>query len=382
MTESHFTGSGLALGGRLTVDLGAMARNWKALEKVSAGALTAAVVKADAYGTGIVAASRTFFDAGARFFFTATADEGIVVRRALPEAHIFVLNGLYPGAARLYVEERLMPILSSIPMIEEWLLFCIDRNEALPAALHFDTGMNRLGLRLNEASIVKRQLDDLGFQPQMIMSHFACADQPQHEKNRAQLALFQSVMQQFPGIPASMSNSAGLMTGRENHFQMVRPGIALYGGRAVNGRRNPMFPAVTLEAPILQIKDVRTGESVGYGATQTMSRDSRLAVIGIGYADGLFRSLSSSNARGGGKVALHGKVVPIVGRISMDLSVVDITDLGPDLPVPGEMVEIFGRTVSVDDQADAAGTIGYELLTALRGGRYTRRYVGGPPEGV
>ena len=361
-------------GGRLTVDVGAIIRNWQALDKVSAGALTGAAVKADGYGVGIVAASKALFAAGARFFFVATPDEGLAVRAALPEAYIFVLNGLHPGAAALYIGERLMPVLNSLPMLEEWMVACLGRNEALPAALHFDTGMNRLGFRLNETSVVKRMCDEVGYAPQMIMSHLACADQPQHEKNRTQLALFSSVISQFPGIPASLANSAATMTSRDMHFQMVRPGIALYGGRAVNGRRNPMMPAVRLEVPILQVREGKTGESVGYGATYTLARDSRIAVIGIGYADGFLRSLSGSNQHQGGKAYVRGRVVPVIGRVSMDMCELDITDLGNDIPLPGEMVEVLGEHVSVDDQADAGHTIGYEILTSLKG-RYSRTYV-------
>lgn len=361
-------------GGRLTVDLGALRRNWQALDKVSRGALTGAVLKADAYGTGLVPAARAFYEAGARFFFVATPDEGVAARAGLPEdTHIFVLNGLPPGAAPLFVGERLMPCLASVPMLEEWLRACIQSNQSLPAALHFDTGINRLGFRLNEASIVKRMIDSVGFAPQMIMSHLACADIPGHEKNRTQLALFTSVLAQFPGIPASLANSAGLMTNRDNHFQMVRPGIALYGGRAVAGRRNPMAPVVTLEAPILMVKEVKTGETVGYGALQTMHRDSRLAIVGIGYADGFLRALSSSNNHRGTQVAIRGQLCPVVGRVSMDMIGVDVTDL-QQLPAPGEMAEVLGKTVSVDDHADIAGTIGYEILTSLKG-RYSRFYV-------
>jgi alanine racemase len=363
------------LGPRLTVDLSALARNWCALEQVSAGALCAAVVKADAYGTGIVAASEALYAAGARFFFTATVDEGVAVRRALPEAHIFILDGLYPGATEIYASERLMPCLSSLGMLEEWLAFCVRRNEALPAALHFDTGMNRLGFRLSEVDIVTSRLKDLNFSPQVVMSHLACADTPSHEKNRVQLALFQRLMAQFPNIPGSLANSAGLMSGRDYHFQMVRPGVALYGGRAVNGRRNPMASVVTLEAPILTVKEARTGESVGYGASFTLSRDSRIATLALGYADGFFRALSSSNTRPGGKVALRSQVLPVLGRVSMDLVTVDVTDLAGSLPMAGEMAEILGPTLSVDDQADAAGTIGYEMLTSLRLGRFQRRYI-------
>ena len=365
-------------GPRLTVDLAALARNWRALEKVSAGALCGAVVKADAYGTGIVAASEALHTAGARFFFTATVDEGIQVRETLPDAHIFILDGLYPGASDAYAANRLMPCLSSLPMLEEWLAYCLRRGEALPAALHFDTGMNRLGFRLGEVEIVTSRIKELGFAPQMVMSHFACADTPSHEKNRTQGALFNSLLQYFPGIPASLCNSAGMMTARDYHYQLVRPGIALYGGRAVNGRRNPMSRVVGLEAPILQIRAARTGESVGYGASYTLARDSRLATIGIGYADGFFRSLSASNTHPGGRVAIRGRILPVVGRVSMDMVSVDITELGNQLPMPGEMAEILGPSISVDDQADACGTIGYELLTGLRLGRFQRRYVDGP----
>lgn len=362
------------LGARLSIDLGALKRNWQALDKVSRGALTAAVVKADAYGLGLTQVARAFYQAGARFYFVATPDEGIAVRAALPDdTHVFVLNGLYPGAAPLYVGERLMPCLSSIPMLEEWLAACLARNESLPAALHFDTGINRLGFRLNEAPVVKRMIDQIGYAPQMIMSHLACADQPQHEKNRTQLALFSSVLAQFPNVPASLANSAALMSGREYHFQMVRPGIALYGGRAVQGRRNPMAPVVRLEAPILQVKDVRTGESVGYGGLQTMARDSRIAVVGIGYADGFFRHQSGANSRAGGRVVVRNQFAPVVGRVSMDMIQIDVTDL-PQAPAPGEMVEVLGPNISVDDQADVGNTIGYEILTSLKG-RYVRSYI-------
>jgi len=364
-------------GGRMTIDLGALKRNWQALDRVSKGALTGAVVKADAYGTGLPEASRALYQAGARFFFVATPDEGILLRASVPEdTHIFVLDGLFPGAAPLYVGERLMPCIASIPMLEEWIKACIASGKALEAALHFDTGINRLGLRLSEVGIVKRIIDAVGYKPQMIMSHLACADIPGHEKNRTQLALFTSVLSQFPGIPASLANSAGLMTNRDNHFQMVRPGIALYGGRAVAGRTNPMSPVVTLEAPILQIKDVKTGEAVGYGAMQTMSRDSRLAIIAIGYADGFFRSLSGSNAHRGTRVMIRGQAAPVVGRVSMDMIGVDITDF-PQIPNPGDMAEIVGKDVTIDDHAEVAGTIGYEILTSMKG-RYSRHYVDSP----
>jgi len=377
MAASSTTG----LAGRLTIDLGAIVKNWRALDAISARALTGAVVKGDAYGTGLIPASMALFGAGARFFFVATPDEAITLRRELPEAHIFVLNGLYPGAARIYEKERIMPVLASLEMLDEWLAHCVSANEAFPAALQFDTGMNRLGVRLQETDLVRDRLDEFGYMPQMIMSHLACADQPSHEKNRTQLALFQSILAQFPGIPASLANSAGTMISRENHFQMVRPGIALYGGRAVNGRKNPMAPVVKLEVPVLQVHDGKTGETVGYGANYTLDRDSRIAILALGYADGFLRSLSSSNTRQGGRAVFNNRIAPLIGRISMDTVAIDVTDLGDAGPKPGDMMEILGKTITVDGQADPGGTIGYEILTSLKG-RYKRAYISPPAPGA
>jgi alanine racemase len=362
------------LAGRLTVDLGALKLNWLALDRVGGSAIAGAVVKANGYGLGLEQVGTALFDAGARFFFVATPDEGLTLRKLLPQAHAFVLDGLFPGAAALYARERLMPVLSSVAMLQEWLAHCVASSNAWPAALHFDTGMNRLGFRLNEAATVKHLIEEPGWKPEVVMSHFACADEPMHEKNRAQLILFHAVMQNFPGVPASMANSAAILTAREHHFQLLRPGIAMYGGRAVGGRQSPMQRVVALEVPVLQVKEARAGETVGYGATQTLQRDSRLAIIAFGYADGFFRALSSTNNRIGGRAAFRGRIVPVAGRVSMDLVALDVTDLGADLPRPGEMVEILGATLSVDDQADAAGTIGYEILTSLKG-RYERVFV-------
>ena len=364
--------------GRLTIDLGAIVRNWRALGKVSPTALTGAVVKANAYGTGLTRTATALAQAGAKFFFVATPDEGLELRTALPDVHIFVLNGLYQGAADFYLAHKLMPALSSPEMLEEWMDICLAHNEAFPAALHFDTGMNRLGFRLSDTAHVRDRLSEFGYLPQMVMSHLACADQPTHEKSRTQLALFQTVLAQFPGIPASFANSAGLMSNREYHFQMVRPGIALYGGRAIGGRPNPMAHAVKLEVPVLQVRPARTGETVGYSALQSIDKESRLATIAIGYADGFFRSLSSTSTKPGGRVAFNGRIMPVVGRVSMDLVTVDITELGENAPKAGDYVEVLGPTISIDDQADIAGTIGYEVLTTLRVGRYKRDYIQPP----
>ena len=240
-----------------------------------------------------------------------------------------------------------MPCLASLPMLEEWLDACLGRNEAFPAALHFDTGMNRLGFRLNETSIVSRMFDQLGYAPQMIMSHLACADQPQHEKNRTQLALFQSVMAQFPGIPASLANSAGMMTAPRVPFPDGPPGHRALWRPAVNGRQNPMSPVVTLEAPILQIKDAKTGEFVGYGATQTLVARQPPCDPRPRLCRRLFPLAHVYQPGPAAKSPGTASLLPIIGRVSMDLVAIDITDLGNDIPVPGEMVEILGpRSVS------------------------------------
>lgn len=368
--------SSLLSSGHLTIDLNAIARNWAALDKISPGTLTAAVVKSNAYGLGLEEVAKALFKEGAQFFFVANPEEGLRLRAALPAAHIFVLGGLWPRTAEIYAQARLMPVLNSMAMLEEWLAFCVEHGEAYPSSLHFDTGMNRLGFRLSDVSWVRQQLERTGYQPQMIMSHLACADQPTHEKNRTQLAFFQSIMAHFPDIPASLANSAGLMGSKQNHFQLVRPGIALYGGRAISGRTNPLSHVVNLDVPILQVRDGKTGETVGYGGDFTLQRDSRIAIAAIGYGDGFLRANGSATNHMGARVAIKGQLVPVLGRISMDLTAIDVTDLGPNGPVPGEMVEILGPNVSVDDIADAAGTIGYEILTDLQG-RYRRSYVGG-----
>ncbi|WP_116653668.1 alanine racemase [Pelagibacterium sediminicola] len=364
------------LGGGISVDLDAITRNWKAIDTISGQALTAAVVKADAYGLGLRAVSRTLYQAGARFFFVATPDEGVALRAALPRAHIFILDGLVPRTARDYAAHNLMPVLASMGQLTEWLDFCLNRGEAAPAALHFDTGFNRVGFRMKEAELVQRELSQTRFEPQMIMSHLACADQPSHEMTRKQNGLFQGILNLFPDIPASLANSAAIMTSKDYHYQMVRPGIAVYGGRAINSRSNPMAPVIAMDVPILQIKEARIGETVGYGALHRLRRDTRLAIVGIGYADGFFRSLSGIGGQMGGKVAINGALAPILGRISMDMTAIDITDV-PGFVQPGDLVEVLGPNVTVDDVADAARTIGYEILTTLNG-RFPRRYVNVP----
>ena len=359
-------------GGRLTIDLGALAANWRDLAGRAEGAIAAAVVKGDGYGIGLEPAARALSQAGCTTFFVALPDEGLRVRRTLPEATVYVLAGLLEGGAPTYADAALRPVLSSLPEIAEWAAFRRAGGDG-NAALHVDTGMNRLGLTIGEAHTLagdRPLVDTLGLT--LVMSHLACADTPAHALNRAQLSAFREVRALFPGVPASLSNSAGIFLGPDYHFDLVRPGIALYGGAAVADVQNPMRPVVTLEARILQVRDARPDETVGYGATETLGRQSRLAILGVGYADGYPRHASSSDASPGARVFLHGFTAPLVGRVSMDLIAVDVTE------VPGarrgEWVELFGPNVPVDEVAERAGTIGYELLTRL-GRRYHRRYI-------
>lgn len=367
------------LGGGITVDLEAITRNWKALDTISGKALTGAVLKADAYGMGARAVGQALYKAGARFFFVATPDEGVVLRKAVPNAFIFVLDGLIPRTAKDYAAHGLMPVLASMSQLTEWLDFCLNQGKAEPAALHFDTGFNRVGFRLKEADLVKRELDQSGFEPQMLMSHFACADAPSHEMTRKQNGLFQGLINTFPNIPASIANSAAVMSSKDYHYHMVRPGIAMYGGRAINGRPNPMAPVVSMDVPILQIKEARIGETVGYGAAYRLRRDTRIAIMALGYADGYFRALSGIGGQVGGRVAVNGTIVPVLGRVSMDMTAIDITDV-EGLVQPGDLIEVLGPNITVDDVADAARTIGYEVLTTLNG-RFPRGYAN-VPEGV
>jgi alanine racemase len=294
----------------------------------------------------------------------------------VPEAVVYVLNGFPPGAAGLVADAGLRPVLGSLEEVEDWAALAKARGRTHPAALHVDTGMNRLGLARDVAAAVAERADlrpNLGLS--LLMSHLACADTPDHPLNARQVAAFAAARALFPGVPASLANSAATLALPHTHYDLVRPGIAAYGARAVTGGVNPMRPVATLEGRIIKIRDADAGESVGYGAAETLGRRSRLAVVGIGYADGFPRAAGSSDATGGAAGWLSGHRVPLVGRVSMDLLVYDVTDVPPDLARRGAWIELFGEHVPVDDVAARAGTIGYEVLTHL-GSRFARDYVG------
>lgn len=374
MTRNANPDSAAAASARLTIDLGALAANWRALADRSGSAETAAVVKGDGYGLGLEPVATALARAGARSFFIARPSEGLRLRAVLPDAVIYVLDGLLPGAAPAYAEAGLRPALGSWPEVEEWAGFRRSGGRGA-AAIHVDTGMNRLGLSLHDALTLSRDaglLDLLA--ADLVMSHLACSDQPDHPHNMRQLALFREIRKQFPALRASLANSAGVFLGPDFHFDLVRPGIALYGGAVVAGAPNPMQTVVTAEARVLAVREAEAGETVGYGATETLKRPSRVAVLAAGYADGYHRLAGSSDAGRGASVHVRGRAAPLVGRISMDLMTVDVTDI-PRV-MRGDWAELFGPHMPVDEVARHAGTIGYELLTGL-GRRYQRRYVGG-----
>ncbi|OCJ11877.1 alanine racemase [Rhizobium sp. AC27/96] len=381
MTDSFDDNDAFAAAGlRLTVDLGALVENWRDLAHRSGRARSAAVVKADAYGLGIEDIGETLYAAGARDFFVATADEGASLRLYAPEARIFVLCGIWPGMERIFFENDLVPVIASEEQLTFWMSVLSDYGD-YPCALQVDTGFNRLGLPMEDALALADDVSrPASFAPVLVMSHLACGDDPSNAMNRQQLEAFRKVSAAFEGIEASLANSAGIFLGPEYHFDLTRPGIATYGGEAVPGIANPMRPVATAEARIIQTRSVRAGETVGYGRALQLTRESRLAIVSAGYADGYMRSQSSAGVPlrqtgiAGGHGYIAGHKVPVAGRITMDLTIFDVTDLPENLVRAGDYIELFGNNVLLDDAARAAGTIGYEMLTSM-GLRHERRYI-------
>jgi alanine racemase len=359
-------------GAILEIDLAGVAANWRALASRVEPADCAAVVKADAYGLGALQVSAVLAAAGCRLFFVAELDEGIALRGALSAScRIAVLNGPLPGTAEEFVSHQLVPVLNEPGQIADWEEIA-RRYGGMPAMLHVDTGMARLGLTAREFA---RLTDELSQQSATrwrgLISHLACADQPAHPLNDLQLARFTSLRRHFEGLPSSLAASSGIFLGPEFHFDFVRPGAALYGINPQPGSPNPMGQVIRLKGRILQVREVERGESVGYGATHVMNRPGRLATVALGYADGWRHSLSH---RGSGR--LGGQRLPLLGRVSMDLVVFDVSTADPALARPGGFIELLDDDYGADAAAADAGTIGYEILTAL-GRRCHRVYRGG-----
>lgn len=351
---------------RLTIDLDAVAANWRALGAMTA-VETAAVVKADGYGLGAARVGPALAKAGAKTFFVALVEEGVVLREALgPGPRIFVFGGLMPGDETLVRHADLIPLLNSRGQLETARKMAANYGELTPVGLQLDSGMNRLGMEADElAAAIESGLD--GLSQQLVMSHLACADDPAHPQNTAQLAAFDEISAHpaLAGVPRSLAATGGVLLGSDFHYDLTRPGIGLYGGLPFADAR----PTIRLETPIIQIRDVAAGETVGYGAAYVADRPRRIATVNTGYADGFIRSASAGFTAWLGESPLLS-----AGRVSMDLITLDVTDCADARE--GAMVELIGSKTKIDDLADAAGTIGYEFLTSL-GARYERVYIGG-----
>src|SRR5450432_2162623 len=365
--------------GVLTVNLDAIVANWRKLEKTAVPAECAGVIKADAYGCGVEPVARALAGAGCKTFFVATLDEARAARAALPQATIYVLDGFFQTCGDAFAKINCKPVIGDLNELAEWDVFCRRSGWAGGAAIHIDTGMNRLGLTLAEAQGIIPRINAGDHGITLVLSHLACAEMLNHALNAKQLATFREIASLFSGVPASLSNSSGVFLGAQFQFDLVRPGAALYGINPTPEADNPMQPVVELKARIVQVRNVEKGETVGYGGTWTARRPTRIAIVSAGYADGYFRAASANDGTRGAEVMVAGKRCPVAGRVSMDLIAIDVTDLPPSAARRGHMVTLLGEGITVDELAHHFGTIGYEVLTSL-GRRYARIYKGGAAE--
>jgi alanine racemase len=348
---------------RLIIDLATIQNNYSRLRDLAPAADAGAVVKANGYGLGAAEIVPALADAGCRTFYVAHTSEAREARDALAgrAADIYVFNGFWPSELPALRKARIFPVINELAQLEQLRELAPD----LPCAIHFDTGMNRLGLGAEETEALiadPARLDAIDVR--QIMSHLACGDAPGHPLNARQRERFTRIRAAFPGIPASLSNSAGVLLGPDYHFDVLRPGLALFGGVPAPGHPSPFEPAVTIDAPILQIRTLRPGDTIGYGATYTAGEVRRVATVAAGYADGLLRAFGN-----GGYGRIGETRVPILGRVSMDLIGVDVTEAGP--VAPGDPVCFLGG--DIEDMADSAATISYEFLVRL-GLRFHRIY--------
>lgn len=359
-------------GAVLSIDLEALCDNWRNLKARLAGGDCAAVVKADAYGLGAVQVAPALYRAGCRRFFVAHLNEGIALRPALPDdATLYVLHGAHPGAEGEFVRHRLVPVLNCLQQVQAWQALAGRMDKALPAILQIDTGMARLGLAADEFARLTAASDPLkGIELKCVMSHLVSAEDQEAPVNRLQLDRFRAALAQMPGIKASLANSSGIFLGDDYHFDLARPGAALYGVAPVAGQANPLRPVIRLQGRVLQTRQIAAGTPVGYSHTWRAARPSRIATVAVGYADGYLRSLSNR-----GVAFCDGTCLPLIGNISMDTIIVDITDLPEGRIVEGGLLDLADPLNGVDAIAERAGTIGYEILTSL-GRRYARQYIG------
>lgn len=357
-----------AMSGELVIDLAAIRENYRIIQnKVGQDCLVAPSVKADAYGLGAEKVVPALYDAGARNFFVATLDEGAALRALKSDININILNGYWPDVHDLYEQHTLTPVLNSLSEVRAYA------QKGGAAILHFDTGMNRLGMPADEAAQLFNDMSILsGIDVKCVMSHLMSAEETQNPINAEQRAKFKEITAYFPDVPHSLCNSGGVFLSQDYHFHIVRPGIALYGGKPTDGQdENPMNQPVSLSVPVLQIHAVKEGEFAGYNATHRFHKNGEVAVMSIGYADGVFRKVSNVGA-----FYYRGQKLPICGRVSMDLIICDISDIAEEnQPKAGDMIEVIGTHQTIDDLAHDSGTISYEILTAL-GHRFKRSYKG------
>jgi alanine racemase len=363
---------------RLTVRLPAIIANYRTYRRMAGPTAVAAVVKADGYGLGAARVAPALASAGCDCFFVARLGEGIALRKVVPRARIVVLDGAQPDAVPALLSHHLTPALNSLAEIAAWSAAAGAARTSLDAVLHVDTGMNRLGLPSEELAILSGEHAKrlAGLNLVLVMSHLACGDEPANPMNTQQLSRFRQALAMLPPAPASLAASHGAMLGLDYHFDLVRPGVALYGadpqrpegGHGAAATPSLMQAACVLNARVLQVRRIDSGESVGYAATFRAKRPTMLATVALGYADGLPRTLSNTGA-----AAFGGVRVPIAGRVSMDMIVLDVTDL-PAAPGTGDECEFLGDTIGVSEVAALAGTNEYEILTRLR--RVPRVYEG------
>ena len=351
--------------GLVEINLGSLKSNWLKLKGLAHAAEVAAAIKGEAYGLGLEPCAKALWQAGCRSFYVARPFEGEKLRGLLPEASITVLDGLYPNRSSYYVRHRLVPAITTPEQASEWA----KAGQGSPCTLHVDTGINRLGLSLAAYAQILRDHPKLNIA--FVMSHLACSDEPEHPMNEAQRKRFVEVRALAPHIKASFANSSGIYLGKAYTNDQVRPGVALYGGNPLPGKPNPMQVVATLKSRVMQIRTLQPGETVGYSATWAATEPTKIALLGAGYRDGVPRKLSSSEHNGPAQVFLNGTRCPIVGRVSMDMMGINITNATAK---QGDWAEIFGPNIPVDEAASWAGTISYELLTHL-GSRYARHYV-------
>lgn len=345
----------------LHIDLDALVANWRMFQRRVAPAKAAAVVKADAYGLGARQVAKALQNAGCTRYYLAWPQEGADLRRHLGDGpEILVFHGVTPDTLSLFIEHKLQPVINDLVQLEVWQTSAA---AGQPAALHVDTGMNRLGVSEHEWEDAARRFSN----PSRLVSHLACGDEDS-PANPAQVERFTRARRFWPGAPCSLSATGGCYLGDDYRFDEARPGIGLYGGGPVPAEGDRPLTVVTLTAQVLQVRSIQAGETVGYGCTWTASGPTQLATIGIGYADGYLRSASNR-----GHVVVQGQKRPIVGRVSMDLIVVDITGLSV---AAGDDIEVIGPNMPLSEAAGAMGTIDYEILTRL-GARLERRYSGG-----